>query len=43
MTLLNEELTALKVLGALLVLAGAALAQLRPGKAPGRARAGRPR
>jgi drug/metabolite transporter, DME family len=42
-TLLSEELTALKVLGALLVLAGAALAQLRPGKAPGRARAGRPR
>jgi DME family drug/metabolite transporter len=41
--LLSEELTALKVLGALLVLAGAALAQLRPGKAPGRARAARPR
>jgi DME family drug/metabolite transporter len=32
-TLLNEELTALKVLGALLVLAGAALAQVRPRKA----------
>src|SRR3712207_5173126 len=32
-TLLGEELSALKVLGALLVLAGAALAQLRPGKA----------
>ena len=34
-TLLSEELTALKVLGALLVLAGAAIAQVRPGKAPG--------
>ncbi len=33
-TLLGEELTALKVLGALLVLTGAALAQVRPGKAP---------
>jgi drug/metabolite transporter, DME family len=32
-TLLSEELTALKVLGALLVLAGAVLAQVRPGKA----------
>jgi drug/metabolite transporter, DME family len=32
-TLLNEELTALKVLGALLVLAGAALAQAKPRKA----------
>jgi DME family drug/metabolite transporter len=32
-TLLNEELTALKVLGALLVLAGAALAQFRSRKA----------
>ena len=32
-TLLGEELTALKVLGALLVLTGAALAQVRPGKA----------
>jgi DME family drug/metabolite transporter len=32
-TLLNEELAALKVLGALLVLAGAALAQVRPRKA----------
>jgi DME family drug/metabolite transporter len=32
-TLLNEELTALKVLGALLVLAGAALAQVKPRKA----------
>ena len=32
-TLLGEELSALKVLGALLVLAGAALAQVRPGKA----------
>ncbi len=31
--LLSEELTALKVLGALLVLGGAALAQVRPGKA----------
>jgi DME family drug/metabolite transporter len=40
-TLLSEELTALKVLGALLVLAGAALAQIRPGKAPGPARAAR--
>jgi DME family drug/metabolite transporter len=36
-TLLNEELTALKALGALLVLAGAALAQVRSRKAlPGR-------
>jgi drug/metabolite transporter, DME family len=34
--LLNEDLTALKVLGALLVLAGAALAQVRSGKAPPR-------
>jgi DME family drug/metabolite transporter len=34
-TLLGEELTALKVLGALLVLAGAALAQVRFGKARG--------
>jgi drug/metabolite transporter, DME family len=34
-TLLSEELTALKVLGALLVLAGAVLAQVRPGKARG--------
>jgi DME family drug/metabolite transporter len=34
-TLLGEELTALKVLGALLVLAGAALAQVRSGKARG--------
>jgi DME family drug/metabolite transporter len=34
-TLLSEELTALKVLGALLVLAGAVLAQIRPGKARG--------
>jgi DME family drug/metabolite transporter len=42
-TLLSEELTALKVLGALLVLAGAALAQVRPGKAPGPARAARRR
>jgi drug/metabolite transporter, DME family len=33
MTLLNEELTALKVPGALLVLAGAILVQVRPGKA----------
>jgi drug/metabolite transporter, DME family len=32
-TLLGEELTALKVLGALLVLTGAALAQVRSGKA----------
>jgi len=40
-TLLSEELTALKVLGALLVLAGAALAQIRPRKAPGPARAAR--
>jgi DME family drug/metabolite transporter len=40
-TLLSEELTALKVLGSLLVLAGAALAQLRPGKAPAPARAAR--
>jgi DME family drug/metabolite transporter len=32
-TLLGEELTALKVLGALLVLAGAVLAQVRAGKA----------
>ena len=32
-TLLNEELTALKVPGALLVLAGAILVQVRPGKA----------
>jgi DME family drug/metabolite transporter len=32
-TLLNEELSVLKVLGALLVLAGAALAQVRPRKA----------
>ena len=31
--LLGEEMTALKVLGALLVLAGAVLAQVRPGKA----------
>jgi DME family drug/metabolite transporter len=36
-TLLSEELTALKVLGALLVLAGAVLAQVRPGKARGAA------
>jgi DME family drug/metabolite transporter len=35
-TLLSEELTALKVLGALLVLAGAVLAQVRPGKDPPR-------
>ena len=36
-TLLGEELTALEVLGALLVLVGAVLAQVRPGKAqPGR-------
>ena len=34
--LLGEELTALKALGGLLVLAGAALAQVRPGKAPPR-------
>jgi DME family drug/metabolite transporter len=34
-TLLSEELAALKVLGALLVLAGAVLAQIRPGKARG--------
>ena len=34
--LLNEDLTALKVLGALLVLSGAALAQIRSGKAPSR-------
>jgi DME family drug/metabolite transporter len=34
-TLLGEELTALKVLGALLVPAGAVLAQVRPGKARG--------
>jgi drug/metabolite transporter (DMT)-like permease len=34
-TLLGEELTALKVLGALLVLAGAGLAQASPGKARG--------
>ena len=40
-TLLSEELTALKVLGALLVLAGAALAQVRPGKARRPARAAR--
>jgi drug/metabolite transporter, DME family len=32
-TLLGEELTALKVLEALLVLTGAVLAQIRPGKA----------
>jgi drug/metabolite transporter, DME family len=32
-TLLGEELPALKILGALLVLAGAVLAQIRPGKA----------
>jgi DME family drug/metabolite transporter len=32
-TLLGEELSALKVMGALLVLAGAVLAQVRPGKA----------
>jgi drug/metabolite transporter (DMT)-like permease len=31
-TLLGEELTALKILGALLVLTGATLAQVRPGK-----------
>jgi DME family drug/metabolite transporter len=31
-TLLSEELTALKVLGALVVLAGAVLAQVKPGK-----------
>ena len=40
-TLLGEELTALKALGALLVLAGAALAQLRPGKASRPARGAR--
>jgi drug/metabolite transporter (DMT)-like permease len=34
--LLGEELTALKALGGLLVLTGAVLAQLRPGKAPPR-------
>ena len=34
--LLGEELTALKALGGLLVLTGAALAQVRPGKAPPR-------
>jgi drug/metabolite transporter, DME family len=32
-TLLGEDLTVLKVLGALLVISGAILAQLRPGKA----------
>ncbi len=37
--LLGEELSALKVLGALLVLAGAALAQIRAGKARGSIRA----
>jgi drug/metabolite transporter, DME family len=42
-TLLGEELTALKVLGALLVLAGAGLAQARPGKARGPTRAARRR
>jgi drug/metabolite transporter, DME family len=44
-TLLGEGLTAPKVLGAALVISGAILAQLRPGKAPrgGPARAGRPR
>jgi DME family drug/metabolite transporter len=34
--LLGEALTALKALGGLLVLAGAVLAQVRPGKAPSR-------
>jgi drug/metabolite transporter, DME family len=42
-TLLGEELTALKVLGALLVLAGAVLAQARSGKARGPTRAARRR
>jgi DME family drug/metabolite transporter len=44
-TLLGEGLTAPKALGAALVISGAILAQLRPGKAPrgGPARAGRPR
>ena len=44
-TLLGEGLTAPKALGAALVISGAILAQLRPGKAPrgGTARAGRPR
>jgi drug/metabolite transporter (DMT)-like permease len=32
-TLLGEDLTVLKVLGALLVISGAILAQLSPGKA----------
>ena len=41
--LLGEELSALKVLGALLVLAGAALAQVRAGKAHGPDRAARRR
>jgi drug/metabolite transporter (DMT)-like permease len=34
-TLLGEELTVLKALGAVLVISGAILAQVRPGKAPG--------
>jgi drug/metabolite transporter (DMT)-like permease len=44
-TLLGEDLTALKALGAGLVISGAILAQVRPGKAPrdGPARAARPR
>jgi DME family drug/metabolite transporter len=33
-TLLGEELTVLKALGAVLVISGAILAQIRPGKAP---------
>jgi drug/metabolite transporter, DME family len=33
-TLLGEELTVLKALGAVLVISGAILAQVRPGKAP---------
>ncbi len=40
-TLLGEELSAPMVLGALLVLAGAALAQVRPGKVRGSLRAAR--
>ncbi len=42
-TLLGEELTAPMVLGALLVLTGAALAQVRPGKVRGSLRAARRR
>jgi drug/metabolite transporter, DME family len=42
-TLLGEELTALKILGALLILTGATLAQVRPGKVRGSLRAARRR